>query len=35
MILQERKKLVISARSDREMYINVKKQLGKDVFMIT
>lgn len=29
MILQEKKKLVISARSDREMNINVKKATWK------
>ena len=35
MILQKRKKLVITGRSDRDMYINARKQLGKDRFMNT
>ena len=35
MILQKRKKLVITGRSDRDMYINARKQLGKDGFMDT
>ena len=29
MTLQKRKKLLITRRSDRDMYINEKKQLGK------
>ena len=29
MILQKRKNLVITGRSDRDMYINARKQLGK------
>ena len=29
MTLQKRKKLLITGRSDRDMYINEKKQLGK------
>ena len=35
IINQKRKKLVITGRSDRDMYINVKKQLGIDDFMNT
>ena len=35
MILQKRKKLVISGRSNKDMYKNVKKQLGKNGFMNT
>ena len=35
MILQKRKKLVITGRSDRDMYINIKKQFGRDGFMNT
>ena len=35
MILQKRKKLVISGRSNKYMYKNVKKQLGKNGFMNT
>ena len=35
MIFQKRKKLVITGRSDRDMYINARKQLGEDRFMNT
>ena len=35
MILQKRKKLVISGRSNKDMYKNVKKPLGKNGFMNT
>ena len=35
MILQKRKKLVITIRSDRDMYINSRKQLEKDGFINT
>ena len=35
MIFRKRKKYVITGRSDRDMYINVRKQLGKDGFMNT
>ena len=34
-ILQKRKKLVITIRSDRDMYINSRKQLEKDGFINT
>ena len=35
MILQKRKKLVIAGKSNRYMYINARKHLGEDKFMIT
>ena len=35
MILQKRKKSVITGRSDRDKSINVRKKLGKDGFMNT
>ena len=36
MILQKKKKLVITGRSDKDMYIDARKhQLGKDGFMNT
>ena len=35
MIFRKRKKYVITGRSDRDMYINVRKQLGKDGFVNT
>ena len=35
MILKKRKKLVITGRSGRDIYINVKKQLGRGEFMNT
>ena len=36
MILQKKKKLVITGRSDKDMYTDARKQqLGKDGFMNT